>query len=45
MVYVEKLLVDHIRLFGGSQNEVKIGFLWKWCKKYKKNLFMFHYHT
>ncbi len=29
MVYVDKILVDHIRLFGGSENEVKIGFLWK----------------
>ncbi len=27
MVYVEKILVDHIRLFGGSENVVKMGFL------------------
>ncbi len=29
MVYVEKILVDHIRLFGGSENEAKMEFLWK----------------
>ncbi len=34
-------LVDHNRLFGGSENEVKMGFLWKWCKKYEKNFFCF----
>ncbi len=32
-----KILVSHNRLFGGSENKVKMGFLWKWCKKYKKN--------
>ncbi len=37
MVKVENILVDHIRLFGESENEVKIGFLWEWCKKLKKN--------
>ncbi len=26
MVYVEKILVGHIQLFGGSENEVKMGF-------------------
>ncbi len=28
--------MDHIRLFGRPENEVKIEFLWKWCKEYKK---------
>ncbi len=41
MVYVEKILVDHIRLFGGSENEVKMGFLWKWCQK--KNCVLLSY--
>ncbi len=40
-VYVEKILVNHIRLFGVFENEVKMEFLWKWCKK----LFVFYYHT
>ncbi len=38
MVYVEKIIADHIRLFGGSENEVKMGFLWKGCKKLKKKI-------
>ncbi len=36
MVYGAKILVDHIRLFLGSESEVKMEFLWKWRKKYKK---------
>ncbi len=44
MVYVKKILVDHNRLFEGYEKEVKIGFLWKRCKKYKKN-FVLYYHT
>ncbi len=36
MVYVEKILMDHIRLFGESKNEVKMGFLWKCAKNNKK---------
>ncbi len=39
MVYLEKSLVDRIRLFGGFENEVKMEFLWKWCKKFKKKFF------
>ncbi len=42
MVYAEKILVDHIRLFGRSENDVKMGFLGKWCKKLiKKNCLCF----
>ncbi len=33
--------MDHIRLFGRSENEVKMGFLWKWCKKFKKKIVCF----
>ncbi len=32
MVLVKKLLVEHIQLFGGSEN--KVGFFWMCCKKY-----------
>ncbi len=45
MVYVETILEDYIQLFGGSENDVKMEFLWKWFKKLKKKLFMFYYHT
>ncbi len=45
MVFVKNILVDHIRLFGGSKNEVKMEFLWKWCKKYKNKMFVFCYQT
>ncbi len=41
VVNVKKILVDHIRLFGRSENELKIGFLWKWCKKCKKKCLHF----
>ncbi len=43
-VVCEKVLVDHIRLFGGSENEVKMGFLWIWCKQLKKKV-VFYYHN
>ncbi len=45
-VFVKKILLDFIRLFAVSENEVKMGFLWKWCKNYKKNFFfVIYYHT
>ncbi len=33
MVYVEKILTDHVRLFGGPENELK----WDFCGNGAKN--------
>ncbi len=45
MVYVEKILVDHIRLFGGVWKWGKNGISVKVVQKIKKKLYAFYYHT